>query len=196
MDQENKKSDAAILAPLSRRRFLLLSGGAIGVAFSWRFFSPAKGAHYEGLTYLSQQQARILVAVYQVMAPETTTENQQEVILFLDDFISRLDKMQRLQLSAALMLLEHTPLLFHGFLPRFTRLDSERQVRCLNGWRNGGPQRSPLYSALKELIFMGHYSMDWSWEAIGYGGPLIEVDRPPSPRDHFYEGLLAKGSKS
>lgn len=175
---------------MPRRRFLLVAGVATGAVFAWRFLLPASGGGFSGLRYLSQNQARVLAAVYGVIVPGRTREQESEAIRFLDRFIAQLDAGQRMQLSAAFHLLEHTPLLFHGFLPRFSRLSPERQARCLEGWRDGGSLRRPLYAGLKELILLAHYSLPSSWAALGYNGPMVP-EGYASPREAFYKGLLA-----
>lgn len=176
----------------SRRRFLRWSAaGAFAVTMGWRLIRDAEGPALPGLERLTENEGRILAAVYATITAVTDQARIQDAVHRMDAFLGHLGRWDRLELRAALQLVEQSPLVFHGLAPRFTSLSLENRARCLEGFRNGARWRKPVFSGLKELCYLVHYTDPASWDEIGYSGPL--VPRAPRARLDRYEALLAKG---
>ena len=57
---------------------------------------------------------------------------------------------------------------------RFTHLNDAAQREALAGWAGSRlALRRLAFLALRNLAFVGYWSQDETWSAIGYAGPLI-----------------------
>ncbi|MBI3542736.1 MAG: hypothetical protein HY075_05610 [Deltaproteobacteria bacterium] len=177
--------------PLSRRSFLRWTAlaGVASVA-GWRFLAPSQGDDPGPLQHLSANQARILAAAYATITLEKDPARLREAVSFMDGFVGRLDDHTRLEFKAALLLVEHSPFLFHGYLGRFTALGDAERARCLEGWRSGFSWRRPVFGALKDLSYLHKYTRPGSWAAIGYGGPLVAGGGAHTAFEKRYRGLV------
>ena len=176
--------------PLSRRKFLRWTA-LVGVAsvVGWRFLTPSQGSAPGPLTALSANQAKILAAAYATITLETDATKIAEAITFMDRLIGKLDDRTRFEFKALLALVEHSPILFHGMLGRFTALGAENRARCLEGWRFGAVWRRPVFGALKDLSYLYYYTRPEHWPAIGYTGPLVPRGLINPALERRYQGL-------
>ena len=158
---------------LSRRSFIRLSVfGLITIFLGWRFFFRTKKYLIPNQKNLSSNDAQILAAVYTAITLEDSGPAIAEAISKIDQFISTLTRRSRLELKTALHLLEQSPLLFHGYISRFTGLSLESRTKVLEGWQQGSLWRRPVFNALKELSYLAYYTDSGNWKKIGYNGPL------------------------
>ncbi|MCC7440826.1 MAG: GMC family oxidoreductase N-terminal domain-containing protein, partial [Bdellovibrionales bacterium] len=187
--------DAGPLAGLSRRRFLRWSAlGLVTAATAGRTLWPARLP--EGLAplqHLSSTEAAVLAAAYEVVTDDTDPASRLRALARMDAFVGSFAGRLRLELKGALLLAEHSPLLFQGYLRRFSALDPEQRAHCLERWQNGFVWGRPVFGAIKELTSLARYSDPASWEAIGYSGPLVPPtsERPWTETDRAYEKLRA-----
>jgi hypothetical protein len=180
----------------NRRRFLRWTAlGGVAAVLGWRFLIPARGGHFPDLVHLTESEGRVLAAVYTTVTGVENPSELTEAVRAMDRFLGELATLDRLELRAALQLVEHTPLPFHGLLSRFTSLSLSERVRCLEGWRSGPLWGRPVFSGLKELSYLVYYTRPAHWAQIGYTGPLVQVQvQPPAtdaPVDPRYAALVA-----
>ncbi len=159
---------------------------------SWRLLARAQGDELGAFENLSANQAKVLAAAYQTITLESKPEAVREAIRFMDGFVGRLDGRTRFEFKALLALVEQSPLLFHGYLGRFTSLSPQARAHCLTGWRNGATWRRPVYSALKDLSYLYYYTRPEHWTRIGYPGPLVAPGSAFPQLEQRYQGLEAR----
>ncbi|MBI3557082.1 MAG: hypothetical protein HY074_12535 [Deltaproteobacteria bacterium] len=195
MSHSDHRSDnpAAWAAALSRRKFLRWTAlAAVASMVGWRFLTPAAGDDPGPLSHLSSNQAKVLAAAYQTITGETKPESVREALRFMDGYLGRMDGRTRLEFSALLALVEHSPLVFHGYLGRFSSLPAQARAHCLTGWRRGATWRRPVYCALKDLSYLYYYTRPANWAGLGYAGPLVSADAVNPAFERRYQGLEAK----
>ena len=157
-----------------------------------------KWAAFAGLTsvvgwrFLSSSRAAIFAAVFATVTGDEDAASSREAVEFLDKFAGELSAASRFELRAALYLVEHSTLIFGGYLGRFSKLDATSRAKVLEGWRTGAQWRRPVFGALKDLSYLALYSRPSSWKAIGYDGPLVPASGRGSPFDARYVDLVVK----
>ena len=157
----------------------------------WRFLSSSTGQDFRLLENLSSNEGKVLAASYQTITLESDLVSIQNAVHFMDQFIGRLDRRTRLEFKAALALVEHSPLLFHGYFGRFTSLDNVRRKSCLEGWQNGASWRRPVFGALKDFCYLYYYTRTENWAKLGYAGPMVPVGAVNPSLESRYQGLGA-----
>lgn len=178
---------------LSRRSFLKWTAlVGVGAVAGWRFALPAKGPSFANLKTLSQNQARILSAVYSAVTDDQDEPSIRNAVEFMDRFLAPLSKRDVLEFRAGLVLLEQSPLVFSGYVSRFTSLTRAEQKRCLDGWRTGAQWRRPLFGALKEFSYLALYSRSETWGEIGYTGPLVPDGGRWQVHEARYQGIVSQ----
>ncbi len=183
---------------MNRRRFIKGAAAAtFTIGAGIRLAAPSAGAACSQLRHLSVNQGRILSASYRAITSDTNGAPLCDVegapIGLIDDLVGSLSARDRFELSAGLVLLEQSPLFLCGHWSRFTALNLEQQRDCLNKWRLGPRIGRPLFTAIKELCFLAHYTEPAHWESIGYRGPLVSGSGVATALDAPYLALLAPG---
>lgn len=156
---------------LSRRSFIRWSiFGLVTIFLGWRFFFRTKYYTVPNLKALSYSDAQILAAIYTTITLEDSESAITNALEKIDHFITSLTKRSRIELKAALHLVEQSPILFHGYFSRFTGLSLESRTKVLEGWQQGAHWRRPVFNALKELSYLAYYTDSTNWKKIGYAG--------------------------
>ncbi|MGK5083889.1 twin-arginine translocation signal domain-containing protein [Bdellovibrionota bacterium FG-1] len=188
-----KSNPETRLDVFSRRSFLRWTAVVgVGATLGWRFLAPSRGPELRGLKHLSPNEARILAAVYSVITGDDVQVSVESATRSMDGFMTHLCARDRRELRAALHLVEQTPLLFHGFLSRFTALNPKDQAHCLDGWRLGAAWRRPVFVGLKDLSYLAFYTRSTNWASIGYAGPIIPMPTLGIGLEPQYAALLAR----
>lgn len=183
---------------MDRRRFLQGAAAAtLTLGAGLRLAAPSAGAACTQLRHLSVNQGRILSACYRAITSDPSGAPLCDIadapIGLIDELVGSLSGRDRFELSAGLVLLEQSPLFLCGHWRRFTALTLEQQRDCLNAWRFGPRMGRPLFTAVKELCYLAHYTAPAHWESIGYRGPLVSGDGIATALDAPYLALLAPG---
>jgi hypothetical protein len=174
---------------LSRRSFLALAGSGAALAALARLpaaaaraaaapAAAASAAPAAAAPFFAPAEAEILTAVVERMvdsglegAPRVRETRAVETI---DRLCLSLDPALTRPLPALLRVVEWGPYLFDWTFARFSALGAEAQDASLRGWMSSGlALRRQGFQALKNLSFLGWYSQEESWRAIGYAGPLL-----------------------
>lgn len=80
----------------------------------------------------------------------------------------------------ALWLVEWASPLASGRLGRFSALDAEARIACIDALRTSGlATLREVFAGLKTLCLFLFYATDASWSAIGYDGPLVRREAAP-----------------
>jgi hypothetical protein len=166
----------------SRRGFLRLAGASAAWAGLARLRPLAPlglaGCAAPGERFFAPQETEILAQVVERMvesgAPGAPRVRETPTLDTIDALCRSLDPELTGPLPALLRLVEYGPLLFELRPARFTALDATRQAAHLGGWMQSRFHwRRLAFQALRNLAFLGYYSQDESWPAIGYAGPLV-----------------------
>jgi hypothetical protein len=112
--------------------------------------------------------------VFEAIGARVLDPEHADVGLFADTYCAGLPVSDFEDLTGLLAYVEHVAPLAHGFGPRFSRLDPAAQDRVLAaleqssiGLLRGG------FQAVKAIAMMALYRKDASFEALGYGGPVV-----------------------
>jgi hypothetical protein len=184
---------------MTTRRTLLLGGFGAGV-----FVAAASGWAWLSVGYtlppatvaiaLSEKELAVVAALAQALVPgEDGMPNGLAlgVPQRVDEEVWAASPAIQADLKAALLLLEHAPLLV-GFASRFTHLDVEGQRACLRAMLASDKEVLVVAAtALKQMIHLFTYASDGAWPAIGYDGPRVGRAAPESAR--AYAALLKRG---
>lgn len=77
-------------------------------------------------------------------------------------------------LRGALWLVEWASPFVGGYVGRFSALDVEGRIRCIDALRTSRfATLRAVFAGLKTLCLFAFYSADASWTALGYDGPLV-----------------------
>lgn len=184
----------------TRRRFLIAgSTVALGALFVRRFgFYPD---HPWAGSVLSEWEANTLAACVEALMPElpgalpVPGPSAMEVAQHIDRFLNGIPASTLLEIRGMFFLIEHGTIL-GGRFSRFTRQDAATRRDLLLGLRDWGGLFGQAFEGIRAFVVLGWYQDPRSWEAIGYGGPLLP--RPPRkvellPEDAgVYGRLVAK----
>ena len=195
MTQDDSKNYLNQLTKINRRSFIRWSV-FLGLAstLGLRFLVPAKGEEFSQLSLFSQSEARLMSSLLSVITFEKDDSEIEKSIVWMDQFLSTFSRREKTEFKIALKLIEHSPILFHGWINRFTSLNKDQQIKALASWKNGATWRRPVFSAVRDLCFFSHYQKEKNWSAIGYDGPIVPLDRAKNSIDFKYEALLARKS--
>jgi len=176
---------------ISRKKFILWLTAIIFGILSLRFLIPAKGPNFCNLKKLSTNQARILSAIYQTITMDRNPKNIKNSIAFMDKFISNLSSKMIFEFKAVLFLIEHSPLIINGNLFCFSYLDQDDQIQCIRQLLTGIKIKRPIYTALKEISYLGYYTNSKNWAKIGYNGPIVSEGFFNLQIERRYSSLIA-----
>lgn len=174
------------MAPVSRRRFLrwtllgaaagatLLGGGLALLARSPRDAEPLPA----GITSLTSSEYRLFHAVCVANLPDEhnarglTAWVSLPVLQNIDGLIADAPTHLRGDISAALALLDHLPILdgFHG--RRFVDLEPDVARAYLRACGNGGEIARAISNLARRLAFVAYWQEPATWPPVGYDGPV------------------------
>lgn len=171
-----------VLHRLTRRTFLRNAGLTASLtALAQLRVLPAAAAPEAGEVGpgpLSPETREVLTRIVERMVdsddPRAPAVRQTGTIATIEAVLGQLDPALTSDLPLALTLFEWGPLLFDLTFTRFTRMSPAEQDESIRCWMNSRlGLRRLAYAALRNLAFIGYYSQDETWRAIGYQGPLI-----------------------
>jgi hypothetical protein len=167
---------------LTRRAFLRNAGLAASLtALAQLRVAPAiavAAADEPGTALLSTDDIETLTQIVERMVasddPRSPPVRKTGAIATIDRLLGQLDPALTSDVPLVLKLFDWGPVVFDFTFSRFTRMSAEAQdesIRCWMVSRLG--LRRQAYAALRNLAFIGYYSQDAVWQAIGYQGPLL-----------------------
>ncbi len=162
---------------ITRRRVLgaLAGAAALGIVVRTTGYPPIDW--YGEVLYSSE--ALVLRAAAEVLVPEATRAQIDEVPARIDRYIVALPWDQQAQVHGMLALIEHGTTPLGGRLPRFTRLDPAAREVYLSDLAAAGGTRALAYCGLRDLVMLGLYQQPSTWSVIEYGGPRVSLDYDP-----------------
>jgi hypothetical protein len=164
---------------LSRRSFLALAGSAGALAALGRVRPDAlAAAAAPSVGFFSPGETEILTQIVERMVasglPDAPRVRDGGAVATIDRLCGGLEPTLTAPLPSLLRAVEWGPWLFDFAFARFTELGDEAKDASLRGWMTSRLALRRLgFQALKNLSFLGWYSQDESWAAIGYRGPLL-----------------------
>jgi D-cysteine desulfhydrase len=173
---------------------LALGSGVVLVrGCGYRAPEPWRGAA------LVRREAATLAAAAEALLPDIAGEalplgpSAWEVARNVDEYVLAMPSRLRRDVHALLVAIEHlTPL--GGRLPRFTRLDAAGRAVVLESFAAHDTLRM-LYRGMRDLVMLGWYQDQRTWEMLGYEGPMVgpcEPGRWSTPaRVSRYASLMA-----
>lgn len=176
-------------SPLSRRRFLKISGlAAAALAGGSALVMSGGGEHYRRLLppgakpqILSEKELAVLCAVCDRLFPNEPgwlSAREARLAERLDrELAFHTPKMQS-DFKAALLVIEHGGVL-HLTATRFTKLPPEEQDVLLEKMAEGTALERQVVSSLKVMGSFFFYNDERTWGAIHYDGPRVELPSPP-----------------
>ncbi|MDJ0848424.1 MAG: hypothetical protein QNK04_08610 [Myxococcota bacterium] len=147
-----------------------LPAGSLGCA------PQPEDASVSGL--LSPDETEVLTQIVERMVdsdhPEAPAARETGAIAAIERLLGQLDPALTSDLPLALQLFEWGPIVFDLTLSRFTRMSPAEQDASIRCWMQSRLElRRQGYAALRNLAFIGYYSQDAAFPAIGYRGPLL-----------------------
>ncbi len=135
-----------------------------------------EGAPATGL--LSAHETEVLTQIVERMVdsddPRAPAVRETGAIATIDRLLGQLDPALTSDLPLALQLFEWGPIVFDLTFSRFTRMGPAEQDASIRCWMESRLElRRQGYAALRNLAFIGYYSQDAAFPAIGYRGPLL-----------------------
>jgi hypothetical protein len=173
---------------LSRRGFLALAGSGAALGALARLpaaAARAAAAPAEAAPFFAPAEIEILTRVVERMvdsgAEGAPRVRDTRAVQTIDRLCLALDPELSRPLPALLRAVEWGPYLFDWTFARFSELDAAAQDASLRGWMTSRfALRRQGFQALKNLSFLGWYSQEESWRAIGYAGPLLAPRSAPT----------------
>ncbi len=169
---------------LSRRKFLWLGGlGTLGLLTVGRLGFYGSAAPLEGQV-LARWEAHTLAAAAEALIPDepgkwpATGPSPLEVAANVDRFLVGMPRGMLREIRAMFGFIEHGTFL-GARLSRFTRLSAEKRLDVLVGLYERGGVPAEAFEGIRALCLVGWYQDDRTWEALGYGGPLMSRPAPP-----------------
>lgn len=176
------------LAPVTRRRFLrwtllgaaagtaLLGGGLALLARSPRDAEPLPA----GIRALSAAEYQLFRAVCAANLPGEGNAHglmpwtRLPVLENIDRMIGAVPEYLRGDVSAALALIDHLPILdgWHG--KRFVDLDLATAQGYLRACGEGGEIARAVSGLVRRLAFVAYWEEPATWPGVGYDGPVSE----------------------
>lgn len=148
---------------------------------------------------LSVAEASVIVAAAEALLPDEPCATMPEgpaaweVAHNVDQYLVGMPAALRRDVHALLLAVEQlTPL--GGQVARFTRLDAAKRVEALTTVAQT-PVGRLIYRGLRDLVMLGFYQDQRTWEPLGYEGPIVGICMPgrwdvPS-RMSRYSALIA-----
>lgn len=150
----------------------LLGEKALVASQGSTYFSEGKGA-------LKQEPAK------------TGGEKAEEIMRFFGDFLREIPPQRRKELNLGLEVLNLLPIVFVFRFRRFVDLSLEEKRSFLGKLAEGPILLYPLFSALKELVYLAHYHQPKNYLIIGYSGPNRKDSEGEDPVQSRYLRLMA-----
>ncbi len=174
---------AALDADLSRRRLLGTGlGGALLLVFGSLLptgcerYSPTS----RSLKFFTRKEYAVATqAAIRILGLDE--DARDEIGVFMDGLLYELPRTSQTQARLMLRVVEHGTHLFDLKTKRFTRLSPAEQDVYLRGWMESSlGARRVIFRALKTLAALGFYAQPSSWDSVGYDGPVLNRNYPPS----------------
>jgi hypothetical protein len=125
-------------------------------------------------------------------SPDAPDPRSLECTAFLDLYLKDFPSSILWQIRLVLRLVEHTPLLFHGYFRRFTTLAASAQRQVLQGWSESRfLWKRQAFKALKTLAYLSYYRHEKTWGSLQYEGPLVPRGYEGGERETPYASLCA-----
>jgi hypothetical protein len=164
---------------ISRRGFLGGAGAGALLAVARLPVAAAAAAPPEAPPLFSDAEREVLTAVVERMVdpgePGLPAVRDTDAVAVIERVCAGLDPSVSRVLPWLLRAVEWGPLFFDWTFARFTGLDEAGRDAALRGWMTSRLEMRRLgFQALRNLSFVGWYSQDAVWPAIGYAGPLLE----------------------
>ena len=177
------------MTPLSRRRFLILSSGAVALAtgavagLAWMRGSAPEVA---GLRVLSAQHYRTMAAVARTHLPRGGVIPQGaddfDLARMFDGYLADQPEADQRDAGMALDLLEFGPVLFEGRAVTFCNLTPDEQLAHWSAWGVATQQtRREIFWSFSRFLGLTFYDHEAVWPHIAYAGPSFARlgRRPP-----------------
>ena len=140
---------------------------------------------------LTHYERQNLPALYSAITGETDPQKLSEALHFFGLFLAKIPLPRRKELNLGLKALDVLPLfLLLSFLP-FRKMQGQAQVQFLKKLAGGPAMLYPLFSNLKELMYLAYYRLPQNYQKIEYYGPVIKPE-PIEEHQRFYKALKAE----
>ncbi|MBI2059247.1 MAG: hypothetical protein HYT87_05690 [Nitrospirae bacterium] len=84
-------------------------------------------------------------------------------------------------IRGAMFILEYLPLVTDRSGAAFSRCSREKRQTILRAWLDSRSRlRRLIASSMRKAVMFSAYSHPDTWSMIGYGGPWVSADRPPT----------------
>lgn len=166
---------------IGRRRFLRVGVGAglllgAGSVLAWQVSGYDVPSSVERrLRALSPKEYRIVeaAALRILRTSDASYPTDLDVALRVDAMLLSLHSADRRDFTRLLHLLEHALPWSAGQPGRFSRASGAAQDATLNWMATGRPLMRAGLEAIKSIVVLAYFSDDRTWDAIGYGGPMV-----------------------
>jgi D-cysteine desulfhydrase len=183
---------------LRRRVFLGVASAGTGGLILGRACGYEAPGGWSG-EVLSVAEASVIAAAAEALVPDAPGAELPEgpsawdVAHNVDEYLVGMPNALQRDVHALLVAVEQlTPL--GGQLVRFTRLTPERRVEALEAVATN-PVGRLIYRGLRDLVMLGFYQDQRTWEPLGYEGPIVGACSPgrwdAPPRMSRYSELIS-----
>jgi D-cysteine desulfhydrase len=157
-------------------RRLVLAGGAAALgAVAWSRLTGYEPIAWTGQV-LSSWEAQVVAAAAPVLSGVEHLDGLT-VAANVDRFLVTTPPAMKAEIHQLMGLVEHGTGL--GLqLRRFTKLDDAAREAFLLSLNVRGGLLAQAFRGLRDLVLMGTYQQERSWQGLGYGGPLPEMSAP------------------
>ena len=141
---------------------------------------------------LSHLGQRTLLSLYPVMCNEDDPQEIQKAISEIQQYLKSLSRRTQIELELALAFLNQGTLLWGYFSP-FPHLNKEQKIKFIHQLANGPRLMAPIFLGLKEVCFLGYYSLEKNCHKIDGYTTMVPFSGDPEPEfNRVYEQLKAK----
>ncbi len=177
---------AAVLAPVTRRRFLrwtlygaaAASVAAVGAVALLRRSPVDARAVPDGLKSLSAAEYHLFERALPVLLPVQGTglapREAVPVLANIDAMMALLPAGLRQDVAAGLTLFDHAALVsgWHG--KRFVDLDDADATAYFDRWSEGNSIQRALATLVKKFVYVGYWRDPLTWQALQFDGPVSD----------------------
>jgi hypothetical protein len=172
---------------ITRRRLILggLGAAALMTWFRVSGYPPLPG--WQGVV-LAPWEAHVIRAAAEALLTSSVPPGVvADIPIHVDRYLMGFPEPLLDQAHLLLAAVEHSTTPLGMRLSRFTNLQAADRERWLSDLSARGGVQGEIYRGIRDLVMLGCYQDPRTWEALGYGGPLVGRGR----RLTHYDALAA-----
>ena len=189
----HKKSGPSKLNLLTRRDFVVVITSI--VIFSFFGLRLIAGLYFRRfansyrLNKLSKVSKNTLIDLFPIMTNEVNPKKIDHALKEINNYVIHLGPRTRFELELALMFFNQATLLRGNFAP-FPYLSLEKKLDYLHYLSQGPRIFAPIFLGLKEVCFLGYYSIEENFQQIPNYQPMVGKNGDADPEfNQIYEEL-------